>query len=65
MDKSLGTLLHVWGVSQFAQAQHLPSPHKQSLTRVSRIFFRVSILYRVGEGGLQENFEKESDALFY
>ena len=65
MDKSLGTLLHVWGVSQFAQAQHLPSPHKQSLTRVSRIFFRVSILYRVGEGELQENFEKESDALFY
>ena len=26
-------------------------------------FFRVSILYRVGEGELQENFEK--DALFY
>ena len=26
-------------------------------TRVSRIFFRVSTLYRVGEGELQENFE--------
>ena len=26
-------------------------------------FFRVSTLYRVGEGELQENFEK--DALFY
>ena len=46
---------------------HRPNPsltHKQRWTRVSRVFFfRVSTLYRVGEGELQENFEK--DALFY
>ena len=30
MDKSLGTLLHFWGVLQFTQVQLLPSPHKQS-----------------------------------
>ena len=38
MDKSLGTLLRFWGVFQFTQVQPLPSPHKQCLTRVSRIF---------------------------
>ena len=54
MDKSFGTLLH------FTQAQRpFPSPHKQCWARVSRIFS----LYRVGEGKLQENFEK--DELFY
>ena len=47
------------GVFQFTQAQTLPSPDKKCWTRVSRIFS----LYRVGEGKLQENFEK--DALFY
>ena len=47
MGKSLGTLLHFWGVFQFTQAQSLPSPHKQSWKRVSGIFFRVSTLYRV------------------
>ena len=29
MDKSLGTLLHFWGVFQFTQVQPLPSPQKQ------------------------------------
>ena len=59
MDKSLGTLAFL-GVFQFTQVQHpFPSPHKQCCTRVSRIF----PLYGVGEGKLQENFEK--DALFY
>ena len=48
------------GVFQFTRAQRaFPSPHKQCWARVSRIFS----LYRVGEGKLQENFEK--DALFY
>ena len=56
MDKSLGTLLHVWGVSQFAQAQPLPSPHKQSLTRVSRIFSEFQ--FCIGWG--RENFKKIS-----
>ena len=62
MDKSLGTLAFL-GVFQFTQAQPLPSAHKQCWTRVSRIFFRVLTLHRVGEGELRESFEK--DELFY
>ena len=58
MDKSLGTLAFL-GVFQFTQAQPLPSAHKQCWTRVSRIFFRVSTLHRVGKGELRENFEKD------
>ena len=42
-------------MGRFTQVQPLPSPHKQCWTRVSRIFFRVSTLYKVGEGELQEN----------
>ena len=61
MDKSLGTLLHVWGVSQFAQAQHLPSPHKQSLTRVSRIFSKFQ--FCIGWG--RENFKKISKRMHF
>ena len=34
-----------------------PPPHKQCWTRISRIFFRVSTLYRVGR---RENCEKVS-----
>ena len=45
MDKSLGTLLHFFGVFQFTQDQPLLSPHKQCWTSVSRIFFRVPTLY--------------------
>ena len=60
MYKSLGTHFHFWGVFQFTQVQPLPSPHKQCWTPVSRIFFRVSTLYRVGEGELQEIFEKDA-----
>ena len=62
MDKSLGTLLHFWGVFQFTQVQPLPSPHKQCWTRVSRIFSEFQLCIGWGEGELQENFEK--DALF-
>ena len=58
MDKSLGTLLRFWGVFQFTQVQHLPSPHKQCWTRVSRIFFRDSTLYRVGGGRTKRKFRK-------
>ena len=61
MDKSLGTLLHVWGVSQFAQAQHLPSPHKQSLTRVSRIFSEFQ--FCIGWG--RENSKKISKRMHF
>ena len=58
MDKRLGTLLRFWGVFQFIQVQLLPSPHKQCWTRVSRIFFRVSTLYRVGGGKTARKFRK-------
>ena len=63
MDKSLGTLLRFWGVFQFTQVQPLPSPHKQCLTRASRIFFRVSTLYRVGGGRTARKFRKECTVL--
>ena len=29
-DKSVGTLLHFWGIFQFTQVQLLPSPHEQN-----------------------------------
>ena len=60
--KSLGTPLRFWGVFQFTQVQHLPSPHKQCWTRVSRIFSEFQLCIGWGERELQENFEK--DALF-
>ena len=50
MGKSLGTLLHFWGVFQFTQAQTLPSPYKPMLDACIQNFFQVSTLYRVGEG---------------
>ena len=58
MDKSLGTLVRLWGVFQFTQVQPLPSPHKQCWTRVSRIFSEFQLCIGWGEGDLQENFEK-------
>ena len=58
MDKSIGTHFHFCGVFQFTQVQPLPSPHKQCWTPVSRIFFRVSTLYRVGAGRTARNFRK-------
>ena len=58
MDKSLGTHLRFWGVFQFTQVQPLPSPHKQCWMCVSRIFFRVSTLYRVGRGRTARKFPK-------
>ena len=61
MDKSLGTLLRFWGVFQFTQVQPPRSPHStNNVGRVYQEFFRVSTLYRVGEGELQENFEKDA-----
>ena len=60
MDKSLGTLLHFWGVFQFTQVQPLPSPHKQCWTRVSRIFSEIQLCIGWGEGELQENFENDA-----
>ena len=57
MDKSLGTLLHFFGIFQFTHAQPLTSTH--ILDMCSQ--FQICIGW--GEGELQENFE--NDALFY
>ena len=62
MHKSLGTLLHFCGVFKFAQAQPLPSPHKQRWKGVSRIFPEFQLCIGWGKGELQDNYEK--DALF-
>ena len=64
MDKSLGTLLRFRGVFQFTQVQPLPSPQKQCWMRVSRIFSEFQLCIGWGEGELQEDFEKDADALF-
>ena len=64
MDKSLETLLRFWGVFRFTPVQNLPSPHKQCWTRVSRIFFRVSTLYRVEGVRTAGKFRKGFSALF-
>ena len=64
MDKSLETLLRFWGVFRFTPVQNLPSPHKQCWTRVSRIFFRVSTLYRVGGGKTAGKFRKGCTVLW-
>ena len=63
MDKSLGTRLRYWSVFQFSQGQPLPSSHKQCWTRVSRIFFRVSTLYRVGGGRTTRKSRKRCTVL--
>ena len=44
MDICLGTFLHFWGVFQFSQARPLPSPHKQCVTGVSRIFSKFQFV---------------------
>ena len=60
MDKSLGTLLHFWGVFQFTQVEPLTP---QTMLDACIQNLRVSTLYRLGgERELQANFEK--DALF-
>ena len=60
MDKSLGTLLHFWGVFRFTQVQPLPSRYKQCWTRVSRIFFEFQLCIGWGVGELGEIFEKDA-----
>ena len=65
MDKSLGTLLHFWGVFQFTQAQPLPSPHQRCWTRASRIVSESQLCMGLKGGGgggaeMEENFEKEA-----
>ena len=62
-NKTRGTRLRFWGVFQFTKGQPLSSPHKQCWTRVSRIFFRVSTLYRVGGGRTARKFRKRCTVL--
>ena len=62
MDKSLGTLLHFWGIFQFTQAHTSPHPTNNDRQVYPELFFLVSELQKVG-GELQDNFEKNS--LFY
>ena len=61
MDKSLGTLLHFWGVFQFTQAQ--PSPHPtNNVGRVYPEFFpSFNFVHCIGwgEGELNESFKKD------
>ena len=57
LDKSLRTLLHFWGVFLFTQIQALPSPQNKSWTCVSRIFFRVSTLHKLGGGRTARKFQ--------
>ena len=62
-QKSWDTL-QFGGVFQFTSVQPLPSPHHHQCWRcVSRIFFHVSTLYRVGVKRTAKKIEK--DALFY
>ena len=58
MDKSLGTILHFWGVFWFTQAQPLRSPHKQCWTRVSRIFSEFQLCIGWGGGRTTRKFRK-------
>ena len=58
MDKSLGTLLHFWGVFQFTQAQPLPSPHKQCWTCTSRIFSASKLCMGLRAEGEETNARK-------
>ena len=62
MDKSLGTLAFLGRFPVYTG----PTPPLTLQTKLDACIqnlFRVSTLFRVGEGELQENFEK--DALFY
>ena len=61
-QKSWDTL-HFWGVFQFTQVQPLPSLRKQCWTGVTWLFSEFQLCIGLGEGELQENFEK--GALFY
>ena len=58
MDKSLGTLLHFWGVFQFTQVQLLPSPHKKSWMGKFFSELQLCIGWGGGGGGTTRKFQK-------
>ena len=64
LDKSLRTLLQFWGVFLFTQIQALPSLQNKSWTCVSRIFFRVSTLHKLGGGRTVRKFQNRRTFLW-
>ena len=58
--KVLGDFCVSGAISNAHRSNPLPSPHKQYLTRVSRIFSEFQLSIGWGEGELQENFEKDA-----
>ena len=62
MDKSLGTILHLWSYFHFHTYPAPLPPHKERWTRLSRMFSEFQHCVGWGKGELQEKFEK--DALF-
>ena len=63
MDKSLWDTFACLGRFPVRTGPTPPLTPQTKFDACIQNFFRVSILYKVGEGELQENFEK--DALFY
>ena len=58
MDKSLGTILHFWGVFQFTQVQPLLT---NNVGRVyAEFFFEFQLCTGWGEGELREIFETDA-----
>ena len=51
MDKSLGTLLHLWGVFQ---SPLMPNPFPHPTNNVGQNFFLVLTLYMVGGGTVRK-----------
>ena len=65
MDKSLGALLHFWGVFQFTQVEPLPSPHKQRWTRISRIFSEFQLCIGWGRENCKKKKIKKERAVLW
>ena len=64
MEKSLGTLLHFWGIFQFTHAQPLASRYKQCWTLVSRIFSEFRLCIGWGGGRTAGKFRKGCTVLW-
>ena len=54
---------YIFGTFSRTRVQPLPSVHKQCWTRVSRTLFRVSTLFRVGEGRTARKFRRRCTVL--
>ena len=60
MDKSLGILLHFWGVFQFTQAQPSPHPTNNVGRMYPELFSSFNFVHCIGlgGGGTQRKFRK-------